>query len=165
MSILQEYIALAIGVDIGVYTQISDSLHVYENKVWDRIKGAELDPLTYRHLSSDYCDGYEYSPLYTDKEVFDKELRIFFSPFNLWWLDTDDIPEHTEKKIDLSNYNFNEPTFKDIAMPMVKAFSAHKERDYDKAYEYVSKITAQDWMVACFNWITKRDKLHNLNNK
>jgi len=90
---------------------------------------------------------------------------IFFSPFNLWWLDTDDVPEHIEKKIDLSNYNFNEPTFKGIAMPMVKAFSAHKERDYDKAYEYVSKITAQDWMVACFNWITKRDKLHNLNNK
>ena len=167
MSILQEYIALAIGVDVGVYTQISDSLHVYENKVWDRIKGAELDPLTYRHLSSDYCDGYEYSPLYTDKEIFDKELRIFFSPFNLWWLEIDDEQRlmREEKKIDLSNYNFNEPTFKDIAMPMVKAFSAHKERDYDKAYEYVSKITAQDWMVACFNWITKRDKLHNLNNK
>ena len=48
---------------------------------------------------------------------------------------------------------------------MVKAFRAHKEKDYDKAYEYVSKITAQDWMVTCFNWITKRDKAHNLNNK
>ena len=48
MSMLQEYMAEAIGVEIGTYYQISDSFHVYHNEVWERMKHLEIDPLTFR---------------------------------------------------------------------------------------------------------------------
>ena len=37
MSVLQEYVATALNVSIGTYTQMSDSLHIYENKQWKKL--------------------------------------------------------------------------------------------------------------------------------
>ena len=48
---------------------------------------------------------------------------------------------------------------------MVKAFNAHKKRDYELAYGEVMRILPNDWMTACFDWIKKRDLSWTLNNK
>ena len=38
MSVLQEYIAASLELEMGPYYQVSDSFHVYENNVWDKVK-------------------------------------------------------------------------------------------------------------------------------
>ena len=38
MSILMEYVAVAVNAPMGSYYQISDSFHIYENEQWDKIK-------------------------------------------------------------------------------------------------------------------------------
>ena len=153
MSMLQEYIAECVGVGIGTYRQVSDSFHIYHNEVWERVKGLEIDPWTYSEIKNPY-DTLE-NPVHTtfivEPEVFDWELDRFFSIL------PSDIHSYDDGWVN--------PAFKDIAIPMVKSFQAHKKRDYLKAYREVMKILPNDWMTACFDWIKKRDLSWSLNNK
>ncbi len=154
MSMLQEYIAGHLEVGMGTYRQVSDSFHVYHNEVWERVKGLEIDPWTYSNLKNPYdtLDGIAYTNFITNPKVFDWELDRFFHI----------IPE------DIASYDddtWENPAFKNIAVPMVKTFNAHRERDYIKAYREVMTILPNDWMTACFDWIKKRDLSWTLNNE
>jgi len=151
MSMLQEYIASHLRVQIGTYRQVSDSFHVYHNELWERVKGLEIDPWTYSDIKNPYdlLEGTVYTNFMTRPEVFDWELNRFFSmdlmyPYEDAW---------------------ENPAFKDIAVPMLLTYNAHKEKNYAKAYREVMKILPNDWMTACFDWIKKRDASWTLNNE
>jgi len=160
MSMLQEYMAHNIGVPMGDYTQISDSFHIYQNDVWDRVKHMELDIYTYRDKKNHYdlIDGYEPVPLVNETESFSRELRFFFDYFDSFRYDSKQIIKRAD------DIEWNNNIFPDVAMPMLKAFYYHKERDYLNSYREVQKIKSLDWMEACFEWIRKRDTAYTLNN-
>tara|TARA_R100001594_G_scaffold1296_2_gene5427 strand:- start:7060 stop:8112 length:1053 start_codon:yes stop_codon:yes gene_type:complete len=152
MSVLQEYLATAIGVEIGTYRQISDSFHVYLNDVWERLKVLEIDPYTFSYKKNPYdllIDGYKPFPLITNIDTFHWELYRYFN------YHPNDIQIDT---------TWENPVFKDIAVPMTVAYTKHKQRNYMDSYQAVSKIKALDWMTACFDWIRKRDTSYTLNN-
>jgi len=158
MSMLQEYMAEAIGVEIGTYYQISDSFHVYHNEVWERMKHLEIDPLTFRiHARNPYdvLENSQHVPLITDLKRFHSELEEFFELLTQIIISDANYPR-------LDKFNWVNPAFKDIAVPMVKTFRLHKERDYLNSYREVMKILPTDWMTACFDWIRKRDTLWSL---
>jgi|TARA_R100000406_G_C3107750_1_gene123538 thymidylate synthase len=154
MSMLQEYIAGHLEVSMGTYRQVSDSFHVYHNEVWERVKDVEIDPLTYSSLKNPYdlLEGIPYTNFITNPKVFDWELDRFFHI-------------HPEDMASYDDDTWDNPAFKNIAVPMVKAFNAHKKRDYELAYGEVMRILPNDWMTACFDWIKKRDLSWTLNNK
>jgi len=160
MSMLQEYMAHNIGVPMGDYTQISDSFHIYQNDVWDRVKHMELDIYTYRDKKNHYdlIDGYEPVPLVNETESFSRELRFFFDYFDSFRYDSKQIIKRAD------DIEWNNNIFPDVAMPMLKAFYYHKERDYLNSYREVQKIKSLDWMEACFEWIRKRDTAYTLTN-
>lgn len=160
MSMLQEYMAHNIGVPMGDYTQISDSFHIYPNAVWDKVKNIELDIYTYRELKNHYdlIDGYEPVPLVNETESFSRELKFFFDFFQSYRFAPDDFINRSD------DIEWNNNIFPDVAMPMLKAFHYHKERDYLNSYREVQKIKSLDWMEACFEWIRKRDTAYTLNN-
>lgn len=160
MSMLQEYMAHNIGVPMGDYTQISDSFHIYQNDVWDRVKHMELDIYTYRDKKNHYdlIDGYEPVPLVNETESFSRELRFFFDYFDSFRYDSKQIIRRAD------DIEWNNNIFPDVAMPMLKAFYYHKERDYLNSYREVQKIKSLDWMEACFEWIRKRDTAYTLTN-
>tara|TARA_R100000306_G_C4373495_1_gene140968 strand:+ start:843 stop:1874 length:1032 start_codon:yes stop_codon:yes gene_type:complete len=149
MSMLQEYMAIAIGVKMGKYYQISDSFHVYQNDVWDRVKHLKLNPLIFRSkIKNPYENLEENTPLITNMELFEPELERLFE------------------------YNFEElirtkgwvnPAFKDIAVPMLKVYAAHKKKDYKTAHKELRWIKPRDWKEACSTWIDKREE--NYKNK
>ena len=153
MSMLQEYIAGHLEVEIGTYRQVSDSFHVYHNEVWERVKGLEIDPWTYSNLKNPYdtLDGIVYTNFITNPKTFDRELDRFFN-----------MPP---EDIDLYQDGWENAAFVDIALPMVRTFNAHKNKDYVQAYREVMKILPNDWMTACFDWIKKRDLSWTLNNE
>tara|TARA_R100001443_G_scaffold14024_2_gene23950 strand:- start:7733 stop:8782 length:1050 start_codon:yes stop_codon:yes gene_type:complete len=154
MSMLQEYIAGHLEISMGTYRQVSDSFHVYHNEVWERVKGVEIDPWTYSSLKNPYdtLDGIAYTNFITKPEVFDWELDRFFN------IHPEDMPSYDDD-------TWDNPAFKNIAVPMVKTFNAHKKRDYELAYKEVMRILPNDWMTACFDWIKKRDLSWTLNNE
>ena len=151
MSMLQEYIAGHLNIEVGTYRQVSDSFHVYHNEVWERIKGLQIDPWTYRDMKNPYdtLEGIVYTNFISNPEVFDWELDRFFSI-------------HPS---DMDTNGWENPAFKDIAVPMIMTYNAHKERNYAEAYREVLKILPNDWMTACFDWIKKREESWTLTKK
>ena len=155
MSILQEYMAALIGVNIGTYRQISDSFHVYvEQPVWERVKDLKIDPYNYRTFSNPYqnLNGYKYTPLLQNdnSSTFHWELNRFF----------DIHPNDFQATQD----GWENPVFKDIAVPMMEVYALHKQKD-SSVYQALNKIKPMDWKTACFDWIRRRDMSYNNTEK
>jgi len=146
MSILQEYMAAHLEVEVGVYRQVSDSFHVYLNPVWDKVKGMEIDVYTYRDIKNPYDTLEDYKPslLFTDTGVLDWELNRFLNMHPM------DIESFTDGWVN--------PAFTDIAIPMLQVHRAYRMKNFKEVYEKIDLIKASDWRTACFDWVRKRDK-------
>ena len=150
MSILQEYVAAAVGAEIGEYRQVSDSFHVYENELWNRVKSTEspLAPMAGMTLIPPYPDT---MPVVEDAPVFCLECETFIERLDQFnW----NNPEDADR---LFSSRYMNSFLSKVLQPMVKAFIAHKqERNYVKAEHYLGEIEAEDWEIASRNWIEKR---------
>ena len=145
-SILQEYIAAHLGVEVGRYNHFTNNLHVYE---WNW-KPEEW--LKAEYTQDKYLVGYEYDepeythfPLIYDPKVFDSELSIIVQVFSAG----------TQRD---SGIRFKEPFLDMVARPMFWAFQLYKEGYPKSALEWVSYIKADDWRVVAEGWIKRRMK-------
>lgn len=146
-SFLQEYMAACIGVEVGVYNQITNNCHVYLNDKWQPEKWLNDD-----YLNPYLCNPWRAQdqpfplfPLVKDPATFDKELVSFVGNNRQQFVDGDVPPELV-----------SEPFLRDAAQPMFNAFHAHKRRDYTRALEWIDKVQADDWRIAGRNWLLKR---------
>ena len=60
----------------------------------------------------------------------------------------------------MDQQGWENPAFKDIAVPMTITYSKHKNKD-SSVYEALNDIKPMDWKTACFDWIRKRDRSYN----
>jgi len=154
MSVLQEYVAHRLGLDVGVYRQVSDSFHVYLNDVWDRVKDLSIDAYSIRAIIDPYDKLENYNPylkLFVDHTVLDWELNRFFN--------------YHPADLETSN-NWENPCMRDIAVPMAIAYSKYKANQFDEAYEVCEKIVPADWKTACLSWLrTREERKNNLAEK
>lgn len=145
-SMLQEYMAACIGVDVGVYNQFTNNLHAYVEQ-WKpeewlaEYAGVGPQPLNYGqgipYLTSPDNDP---NSLVKDPKVFDEECARF---------------------IDCIDGDFTEPFLHYIAQPMMVAFRAHKQRRYygdNNALTTMERVWSDDWRAAGTNWIKKRQE-------
>lgn len=147
-SVLQEYVATHLGVEIGVYNQVSNDLHVYleGNSGWrpEEWLAEYVSPET----STDRWytdDSTRMIPLVQDPETFDRELPLIVEMYS-----------GTEIHSSRASCHWQEPFFRDVASPMLFAFSLHKERQYETALLAVETVKADDWREVGRNWILKR---------
>lgn len=141
-SMLQEFIACAVGVEVGAYRQISDSFHVYvEQDTWKKVVNRP-------DFSADYYDGKTGTfPLF----------RGFKSNDYRWWLAAcEDFCDGRAGNI---------PFFTHVAEPMRKAWEI-----YQAEADTASKLTRAsaaityleghmhpcDWKMAAVFWLTRR---------
>ncbi len=130
-SFLQEYVANCLGVQVGNYYHFTNNLHVYETN-WEPEKWQKFYSNTTKEIQ---YGKLQLVKLVRNKEVFDTELeRFMVSPLQDW----------------------EEPFLESVAKPMCFAFALHKERKYEQALELCGQIAAEDWRIACTNWIRKR---------
>lgn len=137
-TLLQEYIACALGVSVGVYNQVSNNLHCY----------TELHPWTPEEWLADsspsYISAFRHVPLVNIREMFDQDVKAFVELNS--GLPNDTLPDdHWEERF-----------LCDTAQPMMNAFHCHKERLYMEAIRWASSIEADDWRIASLAWINKR---------
>jgi thymidylate synthase len=132
LSVIQEYMARMIGVEPGMYTQITNCLHAYtDNNVWQRVKDLPLnvlDPYTVGTVKP--------FPLVTKIHDWDNDLRRWME---CPWADN----------------QYVDPFFNQVAKPMAVAHRAHKESK--DGLKYVGKIEAVDWRIACTEWLGRRE--------
>lgn len=138
-SFLQEYMADCIGVEVGVYNQITNNLHVYESnwKPEEWLEGIE-------HFEC-YPNKWPYK-LVECKENFDSGNELFVTHYGSpSWV------EILEEEV-----AYKEPWLNNAAKPMCLAFHFHKRREYDKALTCMDMVSAPDWRRAGTEWIERR---------
>ena len=144
-SFLQEYMAANLGVEVGVYNQMSNNLHIYtENNSGFKHEEWLADKTPDWYLERFMCNP----PISTCKQVplirypaiFERELSIFI--------------EASIKHEFLCNYT--EPFLQSVATPLLWAFELHKKREYDLALNAIKACQADDWRIAGDNWLKKR---------
>jgi thymidylate synthase len=153
-SFLQEYVAAHLGVPVGVYNQISTNLHTYTDSRWrpeEYLADQTLDYYVDSELNRGACKPF---PLVQNPTVFDQELPEFFE----YWIGKD-LSDRMFNKV------YKEPFLQAVALPMAKAFYWHKERNYTQCARELSLIVAEDWRLACRNWIEKRQYTYEVRQR
>ena len=146
-SFLQDYVASALGVQIGVYNQISDDAHVYE----ERFTPEKWFDKTYIGDIFAYKD-YRHSNLYVldRRERFDRRCNIL----------VDNHPTRLLKGQRQEHEGWVDNTFIDNTVePALVAFFEYKElKETETAIETARTIQEPDWQVACVEWLKRRVK-------
>ena len=135
-SVLQEYVAGMLGAEVGHYYQLSNSYHIYgDNPFWLETKDDHyglIDPYETGDVKPFPMFGDE------DPEVFDIDLKLFFD---------DPVTNAYCTKF-----------FLRVVKPLWAAHVAYKAGDYGAAYDAVKQCEAEDWKLAAFGWLKKREE-------
>ena len=144
-SFLLEYLASAIGISVGVYNHFTNNLHVYESnwkpKEWlgSKIEGEICYP-------PDFAKPYQMIPLVKDPAIFEKELPSFVGN------------AYGEGVIPTTSRDWQEPFFRGVAGPLLRAYAWHRKGDTKQALSTMESVASDDWRIAGTNWLTKRSK-------
>jgi hypothetical protein len=137
MTMIQEFVACALGVKLGLYRTFSTNLHIY-TELYDASKLLVQPPASefYDHYANGSVNA---KPLIKSENPYgflgDCE-RFCQDPFN-------DKVEY--------RYSF----LNDVAVPMAKVSEARKQGK--SGVEFAAKIEASDWRRATYDWIHRRE--------
>ena len=145
LGFLQEYMAAHLGVEVGVYNQFSNNLHVYTER---------FKPEEWLKWCEDFCHD-EYSTngpqeskavfsLVKDPATFDRELPTFV-----------EVHSNGDAAGKEPEAGWKEPFLKKVASPMLRAFHAYKKRGATKM-SWTMRIAADDWRIAATQWLERR---------
>ena len=145
-SMLLEYMASRIGVEPGIYRQISDSYHAYLD-TWPTISA-----IAERFTGDPYAMGEVcIHPLVSDPDSFDEELGC--------WIDS--APDH----LGLGQWDqeaerpvWRNPYLMRVATPFHNCWFAYKAKDYETARRWLDRCAAADWQRAGREWLERRQK-------
>lgn len=140
-SILLEYIAARVGVQVGELLQFSWNYHLYDNVLRHPAK-AVIDSLIARE---GYQKGVPNTPIFeaSTMEEWERGLPLFLEALK---------PDVDPGVLPIIRHKFLAGT----AMPMWRAWRAHKAKDYPKALEMCGDIVGADWSIACTEWMERR---------
>ena len=138
MSMLMEYLAGHIGVMLGTYRQVSDSLHIYP-KV----------PVADRWWRNGFSVRDNYPGTFgimegVEPEEWDADLETFFRQ----WRGDD---------TDLIHDKFTSPFFRFVVIPMADSHLWYRKKRFDLAFHCAGQVAAGDWKRAAQGWLTRRD--------
>lgn len=142
MSVLAEYVAAHLGLEVGVYNQVTNNLHCY-HKTWEPEKWLAEYQIDYKGGQLEYPKPF---PLVRDPAVFDEEVGPFV--------------ERNSGAGPYSPCSWQEPFLNDVAQPMCTAFRAYKEKWGGGWQMWVNQIKAEDWRRAALGWLERRAAKH-----
>ena len=131
MSMMQEYMAAIIGVDVGNYHQVANNFHAY-TEVLDKVGIPDPHPM----------DPYDMGnvkpyPMVQDRATWHIDLMNFMnSPIQKGF--------------------YNNEFFYDVAQPIAEAATFFKQGEIVKALNSCQYISAPDWNRACTEWIKRK---------
>lgn len=132
-SMIQEYVARRLKIQMGTYYQFSDSFHAYLNKQWETL--VELDVTG--HCPYDLQEVRSYPLMDSGREVFwNMDLARFMN-------------------FELVDKNYENGFFYEVADPMLNCWIAHKENS--EGLHLTHDISASDWRYAVEQWLRVRE--------
>lgn len=131
MSMLQEFVADAVGIEVGTYTQFSNNFHVYERH-WNLLENvAPYEPYNY-DLYGSHVSIVRFGNAVTDLE----EL--------MQWIGSPDADQYTNPYILL------------VLRPMLTAYRYYKNNRKIQALKACNDIADMEVRVACKQWLERR---------
>lgn len=143
-SMLQEYVAAHLGIQMGTYTQVSNSFHVYTEgpggKVFRNVvEGFDPSFNPYQFVTNTV------NMTHLDMPSFEHDLRQFFNIY-----DAHGLAEVGETTYWKSKY------FKELVLPMLCVYIVHKEHGPEEAAKHYKSIKSDDWAIAAADWLQTR---------
>ena len=158
-SVLQEYLAARIGVEMGTYYQISNNFHAYVKVFEEKASNCDFPTTSnlYKHGAVkptpividaerfDESNLYKHgavkpTPIVIDAERFDEDLKYFFQ--------SPDGP---------NTHGYYNKFFQEVAVPMFYSYMAWRNKDISTALAKIDDMpTSCDWKVACRQWYERR---------
>lgn len=142
-TILQDYMAARLGVEVGLYHHFTNNLHVYENN-WKPEEWLADTTSQYPYQAKMICMADTALPLVKAPAVFEMELPIIVEQYS------------GKQPMETPFREYTEPFLAAVAQPMFDAFLSHKMKT-STALEHCERIKAGDWRRAAIGWIQRRN--------
>lgn len=159
MSILQEYVAAASGLPVGVYRQVSNNLHAYVGEGAQSLDRVAADALRAAHLlRRQPAPGWSLRPdtelrgvesypvvrsLVDDPATFIEEVEVYVQSIDPQGVTGCHVGPYRNSFIP------------DVAIPMYEANRARLDGDRETAIGHARSILADDWREATVGWIVR----------
>lgn len=149
-SVLLEYMAARLDVDVGTMTQMSNNYHVYTDVVKRPLGDLVADAAAFDYYVTGEAKA---TPMFTPDDVgmFETDLPNFmdYAAAN---------PLISEGNRLSPKPELDHPFLRQYAMPMLAAWDFHKVGLYDRALASISDIPdhGSDWFRACWHWLLRR---------
>jgi hypothetical protein len=137
-SMLQEYMAACIEVEVGAYVQMSNNFHVYENNpYWKAYRAGET------HKDNRYAFITPPCPL----ALSPSEATLFFG---------DCVRLATSTELGTPVSHFMSAYFERVVRPMLAAYEQYRFGHVMHAIHAAEDIESADWRIACIEWLERR---------
>lgn len=148
-SVLQEYVASMIGVDVGTYFQVSNNFHLYTG---------DLEQLTERHSRSHSLHSLDIevrSTAYEGQTLPVRPVRLVDDP-GTFMRELVELLAAVDQEGDIENMcnKFLSLT----AWPMFQAHRAYRLKKWDDTRWWGRAIEAPDWRRAAVEWLERRER-------
>ncbi len=148
MSFLQEVIAAALEVPVGIYYQFSNNYHTYV----DRPDVARL--IQKREGSEGYNVSYAADDRYLTGDVNPMPLNYGGFNYGAFIRECELLAEDPcSTDMEGATHLFLEHTF----IPMMRSHGAYKIGDFETAKQYAFQVFSPDWRVAALEWLNRRE--------
>jgi len=133
-SVLQEYLAARIGVQVGVMYQISNNYHAYETEL-------QKYPVTDELMDNRYT-AVQTMPMFDKPGAIDTDIQIFMDCFD---------------KREFDQRLYVNPWFSEVLGCMMSAHYSYRSGDKTQALRHAHQIKAADWRMACVEWLERKN--------
>lgn len=147
LSMLQEYLAARLDLEVGPMYTLSNNYHAYARD-YTRVRTGDLARWLPAWDECPYARG-EVAPypLVADPTTWDNELRAFFLCVEIEAPEDFPAPEQ-----------WRNPLFPEVAYPLWVAHGMWMEKRWEAAAGAAACIAATDWRKAVFEWLRRRAK-------
>ena len=143
-SVLQEFIAIMVGVKVGYYVQQSNNYHVYtDNPFWLKFREGE-----YEH-------GHVHNP-YSLDSVHPYPLAVDATDAMLLYYDCIHMATRVEQGEDIRTVEYASEFGRTMIEPVVRAYTLYKMKLYASSMAVIQDLPASDWRLAMFEWVQRR---------
>lgn len=133
MTMLHELLASELNLGLGTYRVLTNNLHVYRNlDIFEKIWG----------------------PLIVDDRYGESEIKPL--PLLQRGENLENFLVDCEEFILGKHLSYVTEWFQTVAVPMVEAWTAYKEKDWERSLLYIERIQATDWRIACQDWVLRK---------
>ena len=156
-SVLQEYVASMVGVEVGTYYQVSNNYHLYISDL-ERLEKRNADAGSHYALETELLDNryasHDLRPqkLVDDPGSFDSEVVALLAMHEALLAQTMLTDDAHEAAFALNNTFLGRTVW-----PMLTAHRALRNGDHASASVWWTSIQAMDWRVVTREWIQRRD--------